>query len=147
MEVTFTFASVKCSSTDEPLTMHALNDLGRATQSGCFQQDLLLCKCVQACYVFYVCLMRNKAAAKIHISRQGKQIQRHCELESWFSPRLNFKISGTFPCIGGSVVEFSPATLEARVRLPTNAEGIFLIPCQQQCSTAIFVPLTLVMFL
>ena len=30
------------------------------------------------------------------------------------------------PCIGGSVVEFSPATREARVRFPANARNLFL---------------------
>ena len=29
--------------------------------------------------VVYVCLIRNKAAAKIRIGRQGEQIQRQCE--------------------------------------------------------------------
>ena len=34
------------------------------------------------------------------------------------------EVSG-YPCIGGSVVEFSPATREARVRFPANALAFF----------------------
>ena len=33
-----------------------------------------------------------------------------------------------YPCIGGSVVEFSPATREARVRFPANASAFFFVP-------------------
>ena len=42
------------------------------------------------------------------------------------------RVTARFPspsCIGGSVVEFSPATREARVRFPANALTVFNIHC------------------
>ena len=35
-------------------------------------------------------------------------------------------------CTGGSVVEFSPATREARVRFPASARLIFFFPSKKQ---------------